>query len=669
MSRKGKKSASAVQLVPSSADGGSGGGHRQTRSDPAQGQLALGQWYWVLPTADEKREARREGVEVDFEPELGAWLGCVMAIGTNYLELEAPKRSNWTQGTRVHFDDFWTKLRYEPNAEEVIRGRIAKHQQRALGLMNQVQQLTQRLGLSGRASAAPALPGGTPAAPRNELVVLSGQVDVRSYERSLVQAKEKDLPKLYKEIEESNHDLAQWMGASILPMKAQMTPMRDHVEQIEGRIFTISLYAGLSEEAVQCATGAPASADEKLHVMQRMLMMDEECLLEYKAGGIDIRSIDAFSKWLAKPKNRDRILPFPRTLVAMRVRRAEKEREVWSLADILINISLDKDDKATFLFVRNGDQIWRIRTETEFDELIFPDPTVFAPDEPKMFKRFGRSVDELMSLSEYEARAAEAKERRKKYEAWQKANPGVHHFNNPHHESFGFNPDEWTLLSQDSVYYDDVMGEIRKQVEKHNRVAVIIQGLFDRSPVLQPHHPVRSWTAGGFEQAIKLIYDSYHALHHGEAPDFEAYRAKLNASFGVGSIAVGQERAWMRHEAKKAASRYRSGFAPRYLRPYGNPGPGLVAEVKGWSKKGQAATFEWERDRVRRYLNPGTVRSTIKVEAKELLNVSAYTPGDFRQFYADPRTRAKYLQWAPLMLAAEEYHAGKLELGKPGKEE
>jgi len=38
-----------------------------------------------------------------------------------------------------------------------------------------------------------------------------------------------------------------------------------------------------------------------------------------------------------------------------------------------------------------------------------------------------------------------------------------------------------------------------------------------------------------------------------------------------------------------------------------------------------------------------------------LLNVDAYVPGDYRQFYLDPRTRQQYLQWAPLLLAAEDF--------------
>lgn len=46
----------------------------------------------------------------------------------------------------------------------------------------------------------------------------------------------------------------------------------------------------------------------------------------------------------------------------------------------------------------------------------------------------------------------------------------------------------------------------------------------------------------------------------------------------------------------------------------------------------------------------------------ELFNVTAYTPGDFHLFFDDPRTRAEYMQWAPFLLSAEDYHAGKVKV-------
>ncbi len=49
---------------------------------------------------------------------------------------------------------------------------------------------------------------------------------------------------------------------------------------------------------------------------------------------------------------------------------------------------------------------------------------------------------------------------------------------------------------------------------------------------------------------------------------------------------------------------------------------------------------------------------SLTVRMSSLLNVSAYQKGDYKQFFQDPRTRAHYLKWAPLLLAAEDFVCG-----------
>jgi hypothetical protein len=91
--------------------------------------------------------------------------------------------------------------------------------------------------------------------------------------------------------------------------------------------------------------------------------------------------------------------------------------------------------------------------------------------------------------------------------------------------------------------------------------------------------------------------------------------------------------------------------------------------MASWSVRGRKATFRWQRASMRTAWRDDDrqdkIAATVTVPSTELFNVSAYRPGDFKRFYADPRTRQAYLKWAPLMLAAEDYHAGKLALGKP----
>jgi hypothetical protein len=112
--------------------------------------------------------------------------------------------------------------------------------------------------------------------------------------------------------------------------------------------------------------------------------------------------------------------------------------------------------------------------------------------------------------------------------------------------------------------------------------------------------------------------------------------------------------------------RVKGEYRPKHFTPYGNPGPGYLAKVDRWIGKARKAVFLWTRKRLQypRYATMGDqISCTLAVPEARLLNVSAYKPGDFKQFFWDPRTRAKYLRWAPTLLAAEEYHAGNLKVG------
>jgi len=82
-------------------------------------------------------------------------------------------------------------------------------------------------------------------------------------------------------------------------------------------------------------------------------------------------------------------------------------------------------------------------------------------------------------------------------------------------------------------------------------------------------------------------------------------------------------------------------------------------------KKSNKATFVWYRERVNWV--PGKddiIRTSISVPIDQLFNIDAYKPGDFKVFFKDPRTRADYMDWAPMLLSAEDYHAGIIKAKK-----
>lgn len=250
------------------------------------------------------------------------------------------------------------------------------------------------------------------------------------------------------------------------------------------------------------------------------------------------------------------------------------------------------------------------------------------------------------------------------------------------------NPDLWSPhdveqyeeFTPASVYYDDVAKSIAAKMAEHNRIVLVLQGLLDRSPVFHPHPPWKLWT-DDFARALKPVLDSDRTLSVGATPDFVAYRAALNKSLKRGSVVIGQMDAWLRAEGKKENDRrarsWRRSNNDRECvtyHPYGNPGPGVLAKIARLSRDGKTATFEWTRER-QRYATGWNARGkpgeplpcSFSCPTELLFNVDAYTAGDFHRFYDDPRTRADYLEWAPFLLRAEDYKAGKRKLG--GKEE
>jgi hypothetical protein len=633
---------------------------------------------------------------------------CITHLGSNYALMTNRYGKEW----RVHFDDLAKETRRELDPQRIMDEGKAASQKRMNMLMGEVKEITRRLGVSTRQALAPATEGA--------LARMSDAADPSRYKAELVLAKEKLLPDLFREIEDEGKELARWMTAPTIPLKAEAAVGRGAIEEIEERIFSVELYAGLIEEVTRVRDGKPAEYADKIHILQSLHFMDEECLVNYEAGGMDFDDLADFEKWMAKPENFNRLFPFPRTLVAFRVRRHSKEYEFSSWRSF---IQFDHGEwvdanKLTFLYVRNGEQLFRLATKVEFGARMFPDSSEQMLATKKLWVS-GRSFisdddyQELKERQDREYKEAYAEYRLKKrrlpaekraykkahakwlkqdqewelalraadeaahfyYRArqkWIKENPAPKKPQKPYLSPWFSGPSrsyqEYRLLDPQDVQYDDMMARVTVAVKQYNKIALVLQGLLDRSPVLHPHPGWKIFLPEAFEAGVKLVYDADRAITAGDAPDFEAYRAQLNKSLHVGSYTVGQQKAWMSIEAEKYNERYQDSdrFTRTYYQPSGNPGPGLISKVAGMAKGNTACRFVWKRERLREKRDRWgyTVEDdgkgipcSVVIPMNELLNVSAYIPGDFKQFFDDPRTRQDYLEWAPLMLAAEDWYA------------
>lgn len=621
---------------------------------------ATGKWYWVTPTVREVDEDDEYVMIVDEDgnekwkwvrdPD-SKWLGCITHIGSNYAEITGVNEGS----IRLHLDEFADWTEYEPNPDEYIESQAQKYQTEVRQLMGQVRELTRLLGV-GQVSL-------NASTETQALAVRGTGQEPLDYKQALIKAKEDTLPDLFKKVEEANRNMSTWLKAKMIPLKAEARAMRDVIKVIEGRIFNVELYAGLVESVYQISEGPGASYDEPVRIYQRRHYMDEESLYEYQAGGMDYKNIREFHQWMARKENRDRLLPFPRCIVAFQIRRHDKEREAVDLRDFF-RIAEERDmDKMTFIYIRNGEQLYCLQTGIDFDAKLFPDMDRQMLNGKLYAEMFGSSFRRLVSEGEYLQRKEEYLAKKKKHEEasdeerWR-------------HSGYDHGFRDLEEFTPDNVNYDDIKKGIDDDLQKHNRLILVLQGLADRSPVFHPHPVWKLWSSD-FEKAIIPVYDDDRALVAGDKPDFEAYRTRINASIKAGNVTIGQERAWNKAERKKAQDRFNRSWGRGtfyYSPPWGNPGPGRFAKVVKVSKKNQSATYEWKRDRQKlrdewgRRLEP-FIKTSISVPFKSLFNVDGYKPGDYKMFFRDPRTRQEYLKWAPYLLGAEDYHAGKVKIG------
>lgn len=646
------------------------------RLDPADAQsIEPGDWYWF------KHEDDGETIES---------LCCVFHVGSNYALIKHPQE-DWTQHWRVHFNDWDTVCRYESSPQTWFEQWANNHKQAITRINQEIHDICTRLGVDPTGKRLPSNAG------NSNLAVVSSAADTGQYKNALIAAKDTELPALFKKIKEHGGQLKRWLLASSMSIKARCGDMDSTVSVINDRIFAVSVYAGLTENVTLIQEGEPAHIGEKLRIMQGKLFMDEECLLNYSHGGIDFDRIEEFDQWLCRPENAARILPFARCMVAFQVRRYKKDRQSNSLSSAWINIQLARQDELTFLYVRNGERIYRLDTDIEFGNELFADLDEFNFDEPMMVNN-KEEEHPTMPLREYEERVAqhnlakiawqaEVKEYRRQnalFKRWRKKNRKAkeeesgfdYKFRRPWEPGFdcnGFYPEQWSPLDDSNVYLDDVNIRIRKQANYYNRISTLIQGLLDRSETLHPHPPYKLWTPQGFEAFIELVYDHDRTLYDGpQPPSWEEYKAQCNANIRVGSIVIGQYEVW--RESLPRVRERGDYYSIPYRYTEGNPGPGHT--VQEWSPRSKKATFRWKqvrwihRSRYGERSGDTEYDRSISVPVDKLFNISGYTPGDYKQFFNDPRTRRQYHKWAHLLLTAEEFYAGNLDpetLEKPRK--
>jgi len=143
--------------------------------------------------------------------------------------------------------------------------------------------------------------------------------------------------------------------------------------QVKKVLWTIELYLGIEEEIVQLQSGEHCTPDIPISFRQHVLYMDEEVAvaehenIEYQ--GIDFQEIEKFDNWLITDKNYDKIIPEPKGVVILRVRRNDKNYHSGNFWD---EIAYNQQNKVTYILIKNGENIYRIWADIIIHPKLFP---------------------------------------------------------------------------------------------------------------------------------------------------------------------------------------------------------------------------------------------------------------------------------------------------------
>ena len=164
------------------------------------------------------------------------------------------------------------------------------------------------------------------------------------------------------------------MQAKLAAARQALAPIEKELKQLEEGIWTVNLYLGRDEEIVPLRGGEPAPADTPISLRQLVLSMDEETAIDPEHGGIDHGDIAQFDDWLlADPAHVDQVLPEPRGVVVLVPRRRGRD-----YGDPWANEARNKENRQSYWLIRNGERLYRMRTDFVVGKTIMPKRTEFT---------------------------------------------------------------------------------------------------------------------------------------------------------------------------------------------------------------------------------------------------------------------------------------------------
>ena len=295
--------------------------------------------------------------------------------------------------------------------------------------------------------------------------------------------------KKQQEMQKAAANLEALMASKVQALEAAMRPLKKMVEQATEMIWTVNLYLGRDEEIVMLREGKPAPANTVLSIRQQVLAADEESMVLAEEGGIDASNLEEFDEWLlADEAHLQQLLPEAKGVVVLIPRRQHRDYgSPWEDA------AMDKANKQSYWLIKNGERVYRMATDFTVGDTLVPKREEFTQ------------------------------------------------FFSERHFNFETREYETTQLRPGS--YQWIEAEERSDARQRHfmRVALILQGLVDRTPVFHPlpEGGLNLLSAEAYEAGkVRVITDAEMLLTEGREL-FKDWLKRLNGELRVGMRITG----------------------------------------------------------------------------------------------------------------------------------
>jgi len=315
--------------------------------------------------------------------------------------------------------------------------------------------------------------------------------EAASKAKALREAADETRREIQREVDRQRSEMEARMRAAM----EMLAPLQEQVKRMEEGIWTVGLYLGLGEEVVTLRTGEPAPIDTPLTLRTSVLAMDEEvAAFPVEQGktdwqGMDYRDMEMFDRWLTEePEHLAQVLPEPKGIVVFTPRRTAKVYH----EDPILNDAMNEGNFESYWLIRNGENLYRLRTNFKVGRNLMPVTSEFTA---------------LFQREQYN---------------WETGK----------HETVPIEPGtrEWEKAEKAQD------GKRRHFM----RVALIVQGLIDRTEMFQPLHAAvnvmqqRTYDDG----LVVVINDTEKALTTSREPYYDWIR-RLNRDLRPGMRIIG----------------------------------------------------------------------------------------------------------------------------------